>query len=134
MFNSNTINTMPEINYKAVLEKEKVTVDKLSAKTQRKIADYEKTVKHPFSYKKGTQELTPTAKQKLDDLNDDIIEAIYVVVEEINEKAEEEANKKKLEEEAEAKRIADEEAARLAKEEEEKNKQDDDHFTKWWYH
>ncbi len=125
---------MPEINYKAVLEKEKVTVDKLSAKTQRKIADYEKTVKHPFSYKKGTQELTPTAKQKLDDLNDDIIEAIYVVVEEINEKAEEEANKKKLEEEAEAKRIADEEAARLAKEEEEKNKQDDDHFTKWWYH
>ncbi len=123
---------MPEINYKAVLQKENVTIDKLPAKIQRKIADYEKTEKHPFSYKKGTQELTPLAKQKLDDLNEDIIEAIYVLVDEINEKAEEEANKKKAEEEAEAKRIADEQAAKIAKEQEEKALQNkkSKHFTK----
>lgn len=116
-----------ELNYKAVLQKEGITVEELSDKTKRKIADYEATLKHPFSYKKGTQELTPKAKQKLDDLNEDIIEAIYDKVEEKAEiieeekiKAEEDRKAKEEEEQRKAQEATD--AEKKAKEEAEKNK------------
>ena len=129
---------MSELNYKAVLQKENVTINDLPAKIQRKIADYEKTEKHPFSYNKKTNLLTPVAKQKLDDLNDDIIEGIYVIIEERIEAINEEKVKKEAEEverlaaEEKAKKEA-EEAERLAADEKAKKEAEEaerkEHFT-----
>jgi hypothetical protein len=102
---------MPDINYKAVLEAENVKIEELPAKIQRKIAEYEKTLKHPFSYKKGTDELNPKSKEKLDDLNDDIITAIYEVDEDRSN-----TPPAKTPEELEAERLAAEEKAKKDKE------------------
>jgi hypothetical protein len=102
---------MPDVNFRAVMEAEGVTLEQLPDKTKRKIAEYDKTVKHPFSYKKGTEELNPKSKEKLDDLNDDIIVSIM----EVSEK--EDTPPQKTSEELEAERLAAEEAANKAKEE-----------------
>ncbi len=111
---------MPELNYKAVLQKENVTAQDLPAKIQRKIAEYEKIQKHPFSYKKGTGDLTILAKTKLDDLNDDIIEAIYVVIDEKAEAIEAQELEAKRIAEEEAKKVAETEAEQRAREEQER--------------
>ena len=106
---------MSELNFKIVLEKEKVEVSQLPDKIQRKIAKYHKTESHPFSKnKKEPGKFTTTAQTELDDLNDDIVEGIIDYAEELRDNTEQQrlADEKKEQEAqaalAEQQRLADE--------------------------
>lgn len=116
---------MSTIHYKQVLQKEGVVADVLSDKAKRKILEYEKIFANPIYKNKKTGQFHAASQIKLDDLNEDIIDLIYIYLEEQADSktelerleadriaAEEQAAKDKEAAEAEAERIAAEEAER----------------------
>lgn len=111
---------MSTIHYKQVLVKEGVTVDVLTDKTKRKVAEYERVFANPIGKNKKTGAFHPATQVKLDDLNSDIIENIYVYLDEQADTTAEqeriEAERLAAEKQAEADKVV---AAELAAQEEE---------------
>lgn len=115
---------MAKINYKQVLLKENLSLEVLSEDIKWKAREIEKIEKNPiFRNKKNPSEFAPESQRKIDIYNKDIINAIYVYVEDLeDQKRAAEEEERRVQEERE--RLAAEEAERIRKEEEEKAEQE----------